>query len=116
MTDRTQLLYRVIFDPSPDGFVAARANATNSGVPGAILRSVLTNSSLSINAFNSLDGFVDQTSRIYVRLVSIFVFSVLKLCRKTQHLALVAKNTYFLQQNATIPAVIISLRPRLVVE
>ena len=31
------------------------------------MRAVTTNATLSPNAFNSLDGFVDTTSRIYVR-------------------------------------------------
>ncbi|KAI5117631.1 hypothetical protein M0805_001274 [Coniferiporia weirii] len=90
----------VVFDsPSPDNFTAARAQATNNGVPGAILRSVLNNATVAPNAFNSLDGFVDTTSRIY-----------------TQHLALVAKNTYLLPTNETISAKILSLKPRLVIE
>ncbi|EJD00434.1 uncharacterized protein FOMMEDRAFT_111992 [Fomitiporia mediterranea MF3/22] len=89
----------VIFDPNTDPFIAARANATTSGVPGAILRAVTTNQSLSNTAFNSPDGFVEPTSRIY-----------------TQHLALIAKNTYFLQANDTLPATIFSLKPRLVIE
>ncbi|KAL5480378.1 hypothetical protein ACEPAI_1648 [Sanghuangporus weigelae] len=88
----------VVFDASPDDFTAVRANATNNGVPGAILRAVTTNQSL-VNAFDSQDGFVETTSRIY-----------------TQHLALVAKNTYFLPTNETFSAVAISLKPRLVIE
>ncbi|KAH8113035.1 hypothetical protein DFH11DRAFT_1510822 [Phellopilus nigrolimitatus] len=89
----------VVFDASPDQFTAARANATNTGVPGAIMRSVTTNTSISSSAFDSLDGFVETTSRIY-----------------TQHLALVAKNTYFLPTEETFLALTVSLKPRLVIE
>lgn len=111
-----------MFDPSPDNFTAARAIATNNGVPGAILRAVVTNETLSPNAFNSLDGFVDTTSRIYVSTAIrkqkrsfIYLFTNIHL-QQTQHLALVAKNTYFLAVNDTLPAVVTSLRPRLVIE
>lgn len=62
----------MVFDPSPDNFTASRAVATNNGVPGAILRAVVTNDTLLPNAFNSLDGFVETTSSIYVGLSRAF--------------------------------------------
>ncbi|KLO16854.1 hypothetical protein SCHPADRAFT_937561 [Schizopora paradoxa] len=88
----------VVFDPSPDEFTAARATATNNGVPGAILSSFVRQNDLQ-SGFDTPDGFLNETTQIY-----------------TQHLALVAKNTYMISVAQTIPSITESLRPRLVLE
>jgi len=88
----------VIFQPPfQDEFVSARATAINNGVPGAILADMLQDTDPQ-SAFGDAQGFVDAASSIY-----------------TQHLALVAKNTYFLSQTQIVPANTTSLLPRLVV-
>lgn len=56
----------VIFPPSNNPFIQARATATNSGVPGAIFRfaSQLPNGPQS--TFDLPNGFLDITRTVYV--------------------------------------------------
>ncbi|KAF7290645.1 hypothetical protein MIND_01304800 [Mycena indigotica] len=84
----------VIFNPSNDPFIQARANGTHVGVPGAIFRSALQTGLQA--TFDLPNGFLDQTSKIY-----------------RQHLAVTAKSIYFVSQNSTLPAVQESLVLRL---
>jgi len=60
--------FSVIFENPADEFVAARARATNGGVPGAIL-SAVERGGFADQAFDApnLDGFLSTTSKIYVR-------------------------------------------------
>lgn len=53
---------------------------------------------------------------VFFSLVTAFSHHVTPTIFQTQHLALVAKNTYFLPTNETLNAVAISLKPRLVIE
>ncbi|KAJ7904984.1 hypothetical protein B0H13DRAFT_2024215 [Mycena leptocephala] len=86
----------VIFEPSPDPFVQARANGTKVGVPGAIFRSALQQPNGLQSVFDLPNGFTDLTNTVY-----------------TQHLAITAKSIYFVDQNNTLSAVQSSLVPRL---
>ncbi|KII84757.1 hypothetical protein PLICRDRAFT_94907 [Plicaturopsis crispa FD-325 SS-3] len=89
----------VVFDPSPNSFVAARALTANSGVPGAIFRFASQLPNGPQTTFDDTNGFLDITKHVY-----------------TQHLALVAKSIYFVPGNQTIPAKMTSLMPRLWIE
>ncbi|KAF7305525.1 hypothetical protein HMN09_00805400 [Mycena chlorophos] len=87
----------VIFDPSTNPFVQARANGTHVGVPGAIFRSALQDGLDSV--FSLPNGFLDKTSTIY-----------------RQHLAVTAKSIYFVNQNSTLKATESSLVIRLFID
>ncbi|KAK0218793.1 hypothetical protein IW262DRAFT_1274072 [Armillaria fumosa] len=88
----------VVFNSSSNPFIQARANATNIAIPGTVFRfaSQLENGPQS--TFDLPNGFLDITSNVY-----------------TQHLALTAKNIYFVAENRTIPAQLESYVPRLVI-
>ncbi|PBK98604.1 hypothetical protein ARMGADRAFT_920894 [Armillaria gallica] len=88
----------VVFNSSSNPFIQARANATNIAIPGTVFRfaSQLENGPQS--TFDLPNGFLDITSKVY-----------------TQHLALTAKNIYFVAENRTIPAQLESYVPRLVI-
>ncbi|KAJ7074670.1 hypothetical protein C8F01DRAFT_1101419 [Mycena amicta] len=84
----------VIFDPSSNPFIQARANGTHVGVPGAIFRSALQDGLQS--TFDLPNGFLDKTNKIYL-----------------QHLSVTAKSIYFVSQNSSLPAIQESLVLRL---
>ncbi|KAG7442199.1 uncharacterized protein BT62DRAFT_922821 [Guyanagaster necrorhizus] len=88
----------VVFNSSTNPFIQARANATNTAIPGTVFRfaSQLQNGPQS--TFDLPNGFLDITTQVY-----------------TQHLALTAKNIYFVAENRTIPAQLESYVPRLVI-
>ncbi|PBK62620.1 hypothetical protein ARMSODRAFT_895428 [Armillaria solidipes] len=88
----------VVFNSSSNPFIQARANATNIAIPGTVFRfaSQLENGPQS--TFDLPNGFLDITNTVY-----------------TQHLALTAKNIYFVAENRTIPAQLESYVPRLVI-
>ncbi|KAK0447415.1 uncharacterized protein EV420DRAFT_1276276 [Desarmillaria tabescens] len=88
----------VVFNSSSNPFIQARANATNIAIPGTVFRfaSQLENGPQSI--FDLPNGFLDITHNVY-----------------TQHLALTAKNIYFVAENRTISAQLESYVPRLVI-
>ncbi|KAF9039631.1 hypothetical protein BDZ89DRAFT_1129244 [Hymenopellis radicata] len=88
----------VVFPASPDPFVQARATATNTGVPGAIFRFASQLEGGPQSTFDLPNGFLDITSKVY-----------------TLHLALAAKNIYFVAENTTLPAQIQTFVPRLVI-
>jgi hypothetical protein len=58
----------VVADPSQLGnrFVAARANATNSGVPGAIFRFAIQLDGTGQSTFSDPNGFLNLTQTVYV--------------------------------------------------
>ena len=56
----------VIFELGNDTFINARAVATRAGVSGAILQSVQLDGTEQ-QAFDTPDGFVGITTKIYVR-------------------------------------------------
>jgi len=86
----------VIFPPSNNPFIQARATATNSGVPGAIFRfaSQLPNGPQS--TFDLPNGFLDITRTVY-----------------TQHLSITAKSIYFVNTNTTLTSQMSFLASRL---
>lgn len=88
----------VVFNSSSNPFIQARANATNIAIPGTVFRfaSQLENGPQS--TFDLPNGFLDITNTVY-----------------TQHLALTAKNIYFVAENRTIAAQLESYVPRLVI-
>jgi hypothetical protein len=67
----TSSICRVIFEPSPDPFVQARANGTKVGVPGAIFRSALQQPNGLQSVFDLPNGFTDLTNTVYVSLCSL---------------------------------------------
>ncbi|KAI0694036.1 hypothetical protein BC835DRAFT_1351017 [Cytidiella melzeri] len=86
--------------PGTDKFIAARATAVGSQIPGAIFRFASQNAGTSLQQyFDSPDGFLNLTSQIY-----------------TQHLAVSAKGVYFVPTNQPLTAEITSLQNRLVVD
>ncbi|KAF8906977.1 hypothetical protein CPB84DRAFT_1704378 [Gymnopilus junonius] len=89
----------VVFDPTTNPFIDARANATNSIVPGAIFRAALQKPDGPQSTFDLANGFLDWTSTLY-----------------TRHLSSVAKSLYFVNQNSALNANVVSLLPRLVID
>ncbi|KAF9478762.1 hypothetical protein BDN70DRAFT_879571 [Pholiota conissans] len=87
----------VIFEQSDDPFIQARANATNSIVPGAIFKAAVRNGLQE--TFGLANGFLDLTSLLY-----------------TRHLSVMAKAAYFVDKNSTLTASVDSLVPRLVID
>lgn len=71
-------------------------------------------------AFDSIDGFVGITTRLYVRRGRLAFPVIIGLTNnaglQTQHLSLVAKNTYLIPTKTEVSAVLTALRPRLVIE
>ncbi|EGN97443.1 hypothetical protein SERLA73DRAFT_75127 [Serpula lacrymans var. lacrymans S7.3] len=89
----------VVFDPSSDTTIQARATAINSGVPGAIFRFATQLPNGPQPTFDAPNGFLDITYSVY-----------------TQHLALAAKSIYFIPTTGFAPAKLTSQVPRLLVE
>ncbi|PPQ99836.1 hypothetical protein CVT24_009630 [Panaeolus cyanescens] len=91
----------VIFplDNITDRFIQARATAIRSIIPASIFRAAQQPPNNLQATFDLANGFLDLTSKLY-----------------TRHLSMSATTVYFVAQNVTIPADIESLRPRLVVD
>lgn len=58
---------RVVFDSSNNTYIIARALAINSAVPGAIYRYASEQTGGLDSVFGDPNGFVDATTKIYVR-------------------------------------------------
>ncbi|KAG6902393.1 hypothetical protein C0995_000598 [Termitomyces sp. Mi166 len=80
-------------------FIQARSLATRSSVPGAIFRFASQQPGGVQSTFDLPNGFLDITNKVY-----------------TQHLSVVAKSIYFVDNNTTLHAEITSLVPVLWVE
>ncbi|PPQ83480.1 hypothetical protein CVT24_005667 [Panaeolus cyanescens] len=91
----------VIFplDNITDTFIQARSTAIRSIVPASIFRAAQQPPNDLQATFDLANGFLDFTSTLY-----------------TRHLSVSATTVYFVDQNVTIPADIESLRPRLVID
>ncbi|KIO00664.1 hypothetical protein M404DRAFT_756865 [Pisolithus tinctorius Marx 270] len=94
-----QIFNGVMFDESSNIYVAARAIAINSGLPGTVYRYASQQPNGIQSVFDDPYGWLNATSKIY-----------------TQHLAVAAQANYFGQTNTTIPALLITDAPRLFVE
>ncbi|KAL4065571.1 hypothetical protein V8B97DRAFT_1150902 [Scleroderma yunnanense] len=88
----------VVFNQSSNVFIAARALAINSGVPGTIYRFASLQPGGMQSVFNDPYGWLNATSKIY-----------------TQHLAIAAQDVYLGPNNETIPAILTTNVPRLFV-
>ncbi|KAL4065570.1 hypothetical protein V8B97DRAFT_1150922 [Scleroderma yunnanense] len=89
----------VVFNQSSNVFIAARALAINSGVPGTIYRFASLQPGGMQSVFNDPYGWLNATSKIY-----------------TQHLAVAAQANYLGPNNETIPAILTTNIPRLFIE
>ncbi|KAG2354930.1 hypothetical protein BDR07DRAFT_1304682 [Suillus spraguei] len=89
----------LIFDASNNSYIAARALAINSGIPGAIYSFASQQPDGPESVFDDPYGFVNATKDIY-----------------TQYLSLAAQTIYFLPDNTTISAQLTSNVPRLFIE
>lgn len=89
----------VVFNQSSNVFIAARAIAINSGVPGTVFRFASQQPGGVQSVFNNPHGWLNATSNIY-----------------TQHLAIATQAVYFGPNNETIPAILTTNAPRLFVE
>ncbi|KAF7338148.1 hypothetical protein MVEN_02039600 [Mycena venus] len=89
----------VKFGPSNDSFVQARATSISAGVSGAIFRFAAQQSGGVQATFDEPDPFLNITRKIF-----------------TQHLSISAKSIYFVNAPSTVPASIVSLVPRLVID
>ncbi|OJA11337.1 hypothetical protein AZE42_04932 [Rhizopogon vesiculosus] len=89
----------VIFDSSNNTYIAARAVAIGSAVPGAIYQYASDQTGGIESTFDDPDGFVDATTKIY-----------------TQHLSVAAQSIYFLPANETIAAQLTSNVSRLFID
>lgn len=94
-----QVFNGVTFDASSNVYIAARAIAINSGLPGTVYRYASQQPGGIQSVFNDSNGWLNATSKIY-----------------TQHLAVAAQANYFGQTNTTIPALLTTDVPRLFVE
>lgn len=94
-----QVFNGVTFDVSSNVYIAARAIAINSGLPGTVYRYASQQPGGIQSVFNDSYGWLNATSKIY-----------------TQHLAVAAQANYFGQTNTTIPALLTTDVPRLFVE
>ncbi|KAG7085686.1 hypothetical protein E1B28_003231 [Marasmius oreades] len=88
----------LLFPPTDNPFINARGVAANSAIPGAILRALSKQEGGLQTAFDQPNGFLDTTTKLY-----------------TQHLSLSAKSIYFVDDNTSLPALMVSLLPRLVI-
>ncbi|KAF9267207.1 hypothetical protein L218DRAFT_955685 [Marasmius fiardii PR-910] len=88
----------LLFQPTNNPFIDARSLATRAGVPAAIFRAVSQQKGGLQATFDQPNGFLDITARIY-----------------TQHLSLSAKAIYFIKESTILPANMVSLLPRLVI-
>ncbi|KAF5319193.1 hypothetical protein D9619_008744 [Psilocybe cf. subviscida] len=90
----------VIFPPTDNSFIQARANATRSIVPGTIFHAAQLLKPNGVQTAFSIDNrMMDLTTQFY-----------------TRHLAVSAKSIYFVDQNSTLTANVSSLVPRLVID
>ncbi|KAI9459252.1 hypothetical protein BJY52DRAFT_1267275 [Lactarius psammicola] len=89
----------LIFNNSANINVQSRANAIRSGIPGAIFRQAQQAPGGIDSVFQDPKTFVDYTTLIY-----------------TRHLSLATKSNYFVRTNNTVNAVLTQLVPRLYVE
>ncbi|KAI9450036.1 hypothetical protein BJY52DRAFT_1304974 [Lactarius psammicola] len=90
---------KLIFNNSANINVQSRANAIRSGIPGAIFRQAQQAPGGIDSVFQDPKTFVDYTTLIY-----------------TRHLSLATKSNYFVRTNNTVNAVLTQLVPRLYVE
>ncbi|KAL0062545.1 hypothetical protein AAF712_010584 [Marasmius tenuissimus] len=88
----------VLFDTTNNTFIDARGTAAKAGIPGAVFRAASQRQNGLQAEFDSANGFLDLTDKIY-----------------TQYLSLAAKSIYFVPRNDTIPARMDSLLPRLII-
>ncbi|KAH9052759.1 hypothetical protein EDB87DRAFT_1655642 [Lactarius vividus] len=89
----------LIFNHSGNINIQSRANSIRSGIPNAIFRQAQQAPGGSNSVFQDPRIFVDYTTQIY-----------------TRHLSLATKSNYFLPTNETVNAVLTQLVPRLYVE
>ncbi|KAF9221127.1 hypothetical protein BS17DRAFT_785959 [Gyrodon lividus] len=89
----------VMFDQSDNIYIASRAIAINSGVPGTIYRYASQQPNGPLSVFEDPYGFLNATTKIY-----------------TQHLAIAAQANYFGPSSTIISAQLTSDIPRLFVE
>jgi len=89
----------LIFNNNTNPFIQAKAITTRSLIPAAVLRSASQSSGGLQGTFDLANGFLDHTSKLY-----------------TRHLSISAKSIYFLNQNTTLSGDIVSLVPRLKVD
>lgn len=94
-----QVFNGVEFDASSNVYIAARAIAINSGLPGTVYRYASQQPGGIQSVYNDSYGWLNATSKIYA-----------------QHLAVAAQANYFGQTNTTIPALLTTDVPRLFVE
>ncbi|KAJ8091850.1 hypothetical protein PM082_021086 [Marasmius tenuissimus] len=88
----------VLFDTTNNTFIDARGTAAKAGIPGAVFRAASQRPNGLQAEFDSANGFLDLTDKIY-----------------TQYLSLAAKSIYFVPRNDTIRARMDSLLPRLII-
>ncbi|KAJ6510493.1 hypothetical protein C8R45DRAFT_390392 [Mycena sanguinolenta] len=86
----------VIFPDTANPFIEARAQGTRIGVPGAIFRAALQSFNGLQSVFDLANGFLDLTNTIY-----------------TRHLAVTAKNVYFIAENNQLTSAETFMVPRL---
>ncbi|EIW80264.1 hypothetical protein CONPUDRAFT_144425 [Coniophora puteana RWD-64-598 SS2] len=87
----------VVFNPSDDAVVNARATSIGSEIPETVFRYGMQLSGGVVALFQGASGgFVNVTSNIY-----------------TQHLALASKSTYFLREPSSVPGELTSFVSRL---
>ncbi|EIW77903.1 hypothetical protein CONPUDRAFT_139032 [Coniophora puteana RWD-64-598 SS2] len=90
----------VVFDPSDDAIVNARATSIGTGIPGTVFRYGIQLNDGVVSLFQGANGgFANVTTGIY-----------------TQHLALAAKATYFIKEPTTVPGQLTSFVSRLFIE
>ncbi|KAF9560606.1 hypothetical protein CPC08DRAFT_689904 [Agrocybe pediades] len=89
----------VIFNDSSNPFIQARAVATRSVLSGAIFKAAQQLPNGPQSTFDRPTDFLDLTSTYY-----------------TRHLSTAAKSVYFVGQNTTLTANVVSLVPRLVID
>lgn len=82
-TDAT--VRRVTFNQSDTIFVAARAIAINSGVPGTIYRYASQQPGGLQAIFNNQNGWLNATTKIYVSLLPPCASLVLRMCRRRRN-------------------------------
>ncbi|KAI9439330.1 hypothetical protein H4582DRAFT_1948548 [Lactarius indigo] len=89
----------LIFNSSTNINIQSRANSIRSGIPNAIFRQAQQAPGGPNSVFQDPKIFVDYTTQIY-----------------TRHLSLATKSNYFLPTNKTVNSVLTQLVPRLYVE
>ncbi|KAJ7444923.1 hypothetical protein FB451DRAFT_74483 [Mycena latifolia] len=87
------------FPSSNDTFVEARATSIRAGVSGAIFRFASQSSGGVQPSFDDPNGFLNITVQVF-----------------TQHLSLSANSIYFVKALSTVPAKMVSLAPRFVID